>query len=383
MKIFFVCVGNPFTEEMLYKENYFIREAVNEGHQVLVAASTQKYIDGKCTDISPGEKCIGGYRLIRMPRKRIINDFITGKIRKTDDLYPAIVAFKPDLIFYACAQIYNIQDAKNIKERLPAVKIVLDFSTKYLNSARNWLSLNILHKLIYRRWLQKALPYVDRIFYISAESREFIKEVYGLPDEKLEYNNLPGKLIPPGQKLEFREQFISGHGLSEDNIIFVHSGKMGKLKRTVELLECFKRVQNPRFRLFIAGSFESDIEDEAKELIRDDGRTAYLGFVDGDELTRILCAADLYLQPGTISQTSQTAICCGCPILFIRCPTNEELFIGNGFLLNSADEMDGIFEQLSDDPSVLKQMSELSYKVASEGLDCRSLFQKVLKSCAL
>lgn len=383
MRILYVCLGNPYTESMLYKENYFIKESVNRGYEVLVIASMVKYIDGKYAIVEAGEEQIYGYRLIRLPYKRIINGFITNKIRMVQDSDRIIVDFAPDLIFYTCAQIYNIQDVKRIKEQLPDVKIVLDFSTKYLNSAQNWLSLNILHKIIYKSWLKKALPYINRVFYISAESKDFVKEVYNLPDEILEYNNLPGELISAAQRIEFKKNFIQKHNLSEDNIIFVHSGKMGKLKRTIELLKSFKKVSNSQFRLFIAGSFESEIEQEARQLIEDDGRIVYLGFVDGDELTRILCAADLYLQPGTISQTSQTAICCGCPIMFMRCPTNQEIFNGNGFLLDNLNEMEGVFKRISYDPSILKHMSELSYKLASEDLDYRKLFEKVLKSCGL
>lgn len=62
------------------------------------------------------------------------------------------------------------------------------------------------------------------------------------------------------------------------------------------------------FKILIAGSLEDEIKQEVLELVNSDKQVNYLGFVTGEYLTNLLCACDMYLQQGTISQTSQVAI---------------------------------------------------------------------------
>ncbi len=91
----------------------------------------------------------------------------------------------------------------------------------------------------------------------------------------------------------------------------------------------------------------------------------------------------MYLQPGTISQTSQTAICCGCPIMFMDCPTNRALFAENGFLLQNLDEIKDVFERVSQEPEILKSMSEKSYELAFEELEYAKLLMKAMLSAGV
>lgn len=72
MRIVFVCTGNSFTPTMLYKENYFIRAAVNKGYDVLVIASEYMYIDGVRKRIGAYEGEIDGYKLVRIPYKKYL-----------------------------------------------------------------------------------------------------------------------------------------------------------------------------------------------------------------------------------------------------------------------------------------------------------------------
>ena len=189
----------------------------------------------------------------------------------------------------------------------------------------------------------------------------------------------PAEIISEEERKNNRKDIRKKYGIGSDDILFVHSGKMGKLKRTIELLQHFSRNSNSGFRLIIAGSIEEEIKKEVCELIDNDPRVKYIGFISGDELTKLLCACDLYLQPGTISQTSQTAICCGSPIMFMRCPTNEELYNGNGFILDNLEQMDMVFESIDNNSAQLNGMKEKSIQLAQERLEYMKLFNDTLK----
>lgn len=379
MRVVFVCTGNTFTSSVLYKENYFIKAAVNFGYEVLVIASEYQYVEGKREKTQLKEGRINGYHLVRIPYKKYFhNEYISDKIRNAVGLTDTIIRFRPQFVFYNCSQIYNVLEIQRLRKSLPECRIVLDFSTKFINSARNFLSLYVLHKGLYRYWLKKAVPFVDRIFYVSDETKDFIQEVYHLPRGLLEENGVPGEVIPLDRKVFLRDKIRKKYKYPEDTILFVHSGKIGVLKRTVELLHYFKENTDLRLRLLIAGSLEDKVKEQVLTLIEQDKRVQYVGFVTGDILSELLCAADLYLQPGTISQTSQTAICCGTPIMFMKCPTNEAIFDGNGFILEGLDEIPWVFDKICKNPNILRQMVDISYKIAYKKLDYENLLKRAM-----
>ena len=380
MKVVFVCTGNAFTPSMLYKENYFIKASVQQGYETLVLATEYTYHDGKKEKTQEVDSSIDGYILKRLPYQSVMgNEYITEKIRNAKSLSDQIISFAPSFIFYNCPQIYNIVELKRIKEALPKVKIVLDFSTKYINSARNPLSRYILHRLLYRSWLRKAQPYVDCITYVSPETLDFILREYRMDPKLMKEVGLPAEVIPKETREKNRKEIREEYHLSDNQLLFVHSGKIGRLKRTIELLRCFAKHDDSSYKLIIAGSLEDEVKEEIEKLIHQDNRITYIGFVTGAYLTKLLCACDLYLQPGTISQTSQTAICCGSPIMFMRCPTNEELFNGNGFLIDRIEEMDTVFTEIDSNPKQLEEMKNLSMKIANETLEYNKLFQDTLR----
>ena len=309
---------------------------------------------------------------------------LTSRVRRIDGLENEIVRLKPDLIFFNCGQVYNIKNLKLIKQALPDVKIVIDFSTKYLNSARNWFSKNILHRLIYRSWLQEALPYVDKIFYISQESKVFAQEMYKIPDEIMEHNNLPGETIPVETKMAYKHEVFAKMGMTKDTIMFMYSGKIYPEKKVDHLVRAFVRTKEPNFRLIIIGVYNDDASRLTIEpLIASDKRIKFMNFVSGSELTKYVCAADLYIQPGSISQTCQTAVCCGTPLCFNDIPTHREIYNGNGFFVDSEEDIYNVFETIGKNPAILKEMSGKAYLMANEELDYHVIYRKILQAVGM
>lgn len=384
MRVLIWTTGNAFTPSMLYKENYIIKAALEHGDKVMVFASKYSYVDGKEKHVNDEEIDLP-YGLKRFEYKPIINEFVTKKVRCIPGLIKHSINYRPDLIFVNCAQVYNVKFIRSIKKALPETKIVLDFSTKYLNSASNWISKNILHRYFYRIWIQKALPYVDKVFYISAESREFAHEMYSIPYEIMEHNNLPGETIPWELKQQYREEIRDVLGFKGNEIFVLYSGKIYPDKKIADLVRAFSSIRNERLRLLIIGVFQCDEQyrNEVEQLIKADSRVIFKGFVSGSELTKFVCACDLYVQPGSISQTCQTAVCCGTPLCFNDIPTHREIYNGNGFFADNEDQLADVFEKVLSDDSLLSDMSNLSYEMANSELDYKIIYNKILNAVGL
>lgn len=383
MKLLIWTTGNAFTPSMLYKENYLIKAAVDNGDEIVVFANEYTCIKGKTVKVS-GVENVRGYRLRRFPYQTFGNNTLTTRIRKIKGLEDEIIKEKPDFIFINCSQIYNIQNLRKIKSAIPNVRMVLDFSTKYLNSARNWTSKNILHRIIYRHWIQKALPYVEKVFYISEESKDFARDMYGIPESLMEHNNLPGETIRPVIKKQNKEEIFERLGLKPWNTLIMYSGKIYGDKKVDRLVRAFSRNNNPDLRLLIIGEYTDEAQrDIIEPIIAEDSRIIFINFVSGEELTKYVCAADLYVQPGSISQTCQTAVCCGTPLAFTDIPTHREIYNSNGFFIDSEDDILQVLNRISEDRSLLDDMSALSYKMAAEELDYNIIYSKILKAARL
>lgn len=382
MRVIFLCTGNQYNPDMEYKENYFIKAAVECGDEAIVIASQYMYVNGINSKVPIQDEFINGYRLIRVKYHKILNEYITEKIRKVDGLAELIIGLKPEVIFVNCPQVYNINDMEKIKKECPGVHIVVDFSTKYINSARNALSKYVLHKGIYRRWLKRSEEAFDKIQYVSAETKEFIIDMYGLNQKHMEYNSLPTEIISEEERKARKKKIYDKYGFTGEQIIFANSGKIGRLKKTIELVKAFSRIEQKNFRLIIAGSIEEEIKTELMYLIDSDDRVIYTGFLKGEELVDILCATDMYMQPGTISQTSQTALGCSCAVTLMECPTNVAQIDGNGYLLQEDKDVEQqllqVFEMIREDRTLLTTMKQKSYELAVRELDYKVLYKRTV-----
>jgi glycosyltransferase involved in cell wall biosynthesis len=234
-----------------------------------------------------------------------------------------------------------------------------------------------------RLFLSFTIKDVEKILCVSFEAMEFLEEHLKVSRDVMELYPLGGDLVEPDQKHAHRTRIRSSLGFSPDEIVFVHSGKLDRAKRTRELLEAFSRVPDAKFRLIILGSVPSEERGEMQKRFAADSRIVYLGWKIGAELVEHLCAADCYVQPGTQSATLQIALCCGLPIVVRPYPSHSIYLVDNGFFVETIDDIVDIFSIVSENPSILDEMSKNSYKLARRILDYRVLASRLTEPFGL
>ena len=381
MRILHICAGNPFTPTMYYKENYFLDANLADGHEAIVLADTTLWQGNQVIETAPCDEYLpNGVRVIRAAFQSFGHPVLTAKMRKIPNFVQLVVGIAPDVILFHNIYQYGICELNAIRAKLPNCKIYGDVSTSFDNSARTFLSRYVLHGLLYRSWIQKSLPYWDKIFYVSELSHDFLRDIYGIPDELLELNALPGVIMPLEEKQRRADAFRIRYQIPPDTIVFFHSGKMDKAKRTVELLRLLQSLDDQiSYRLFIAGKFYDDIRQEAEALVSEMESVTFLGFLSQDEMQTALAACDLYLQPGSASQTAQAAICCGTPVVVCGEKVYQHFVDGNGFLIRDTEELREILPHVCAHPELLNQMSQRAYEIASQYLDYRKLAARLYR----
>lgn len=375
MRILHCCLSCFYIDNYNYQENVLPRQNKVDGHEVLILASTETFIDNnKLGYVNPSEYVNeDGIRVIRIPYRSYLPHSIMKKIRAYKDTLRHVSEFRPDVMLFHGTGAYEIINVARYKESHPEVKLFVDSHEDFNNSARGFLSKQILHRMLYKRFVHRALPYIDKVLCTSAECRDFVGGFYGIPAQKLEMYPVGGTVIEGHEYSARRQRIRDGLQLDETHILLVHSGKMGREKRTLELLRAFKEVASDKLRLILLGSIPRDMEAEILPFVEGDFRVSFLGWKSVEDLQAYLCAADMYLQPGSQSATMQNAICCGCPVMLYPHKSHEPYLKGNGFYVETVKDMISVLRAIDSNPEMLEGMRKASYVVAHDLLDYRKL----------
>lgn len=369
-----------YTEDTLYQTNLLARFNLRDGHEVTIISTVYHWKGADIVKVPPCDMFVeGGVRLSRLEYANPDPAFARQKFRKVRNLYAALKKLEPDIIFCHCLQFWSVLDVVRYKKDHPEVKLYADTHAAAYNSGTNRLSLHVLHRGLYRHLTQRALPYLEKYFYITEASRRFSVQNYGVPESLMEFYPLGGTLPPEEEYQADRAEL----GLAENTPLLVHSSKLDALKRTDALLRAFAAVPELNAGLAVIGSIPEDRKELLTSLMDADGRVAYLGWRSGEELGEYLCACDLYCQSGSESATLQNAMCRGCPVLsYPHEDYTKDLDYGNILWAKTEDEITEAFRRLAENPALLETLREGSRRCARELLDYRKLAARLYGNAA-
>jgi len=379
VRIAHLCLSCFFVDGRSYQENELVKQHVRDGHDVIVIASTETHSsEGKLT-YTEAQEYLGeeGARVVRLRYHPGIPHTLSRKLRVHSGVRQLLEDFRPDVILFHGACGWELLTAARYAREHPSTRLYVDSHEDWNNSARTFISRVILHRLYYRAILRRALPKVRRILCVSTESVEFVRDLYGVPPSMLEFYPLGGHPIADDEYWRRRRGVRRSYDISDDAILFVQSGKQTRRKKLIEGLQAFSRTQDARFRLLIVGSIYEEIREEAERLIEADCRVRYVGWKTADELTDLLCAADVYLQPGTQSVTMQHSLCARCAIILDDVPAHAVYHKNNGWLVKDNQSLVAAMHEAGS--ADLRSMQERSYQIACELLDYSLLAERVLE----
>lgn len=381
MKIAHIGLACFFTEGMTYQDNYLSHYNALDGNEVLYVSNAAKYENGAVVPTGYEDKRLpDGVRLVRLPYVHVLNGFVSDKFRKVKGLYALLEDFAPDVILSHDLSYWSVRDVIRYKKAHPAVKLYADTHADYYTSGTNWLSLHILHRVFYRYLVQMALPYVEKYFYTTVETRRFSIENYGVPESLTEFYPLGGVLPTEEDYQAHRAARRAELGLRPDELLLIHAGKLEPQKKTDALLRAFAAVSELKARLAVIGSIPDENKAALTAQMDADPRVTYLGWKSGDDLQEYLCAADLYCQPGKVSAIMQNAVCCRCPVMIYPHPDYVEGYdYGNILWEKYEADMSRIFRQLAAGEIDLAALRLNSERCARELLDYRALAARLYR----
>ncbi len=383
MKIVHLCLSCFYIDGYAYQENQLIAEHVRAGHDVHVIASTESYDkNARLTYVSSGAyQGTDGAKVIRLPYRLNVFPRLARKIRAYVGLEVLLRELQPEIIMFHGLASWDFLNVAAYVRKNPSVKLFADSHEDWNNSARTMFSKWFLHYGFYRPILRRCLPYIKKVLCISLETIEFVRDFYGVPETQIEFFPLGGFLWDDDAYQATREKTRAAEGWASKHRIFLQSGKIDRAKRLIETLHAFTKIDGSNLRLVITGQVMPDVREEVHALIQADPRVQFFGWVDPERLRALLCAADIYVQPGSQSATMQMALCCRRPVVLADVPSHRAFIEGNGLLVQTSEQLGVALKTLAElaDES-LAEMSQRSASLAARHLDYRQQALRVLES---
>lgn len=232
--------------------------------------------------------------------------------------------------------------------------------------------------MIYKPIISKYVNNFEKIFYLTKETKIFLDKIYKINQDLLEYYPLGGIIEEDNTRAEHRKLIRKNLYLDDEDIMLLHSGKMDKGKKTINIIKALQKIDNPRLKLFIVGVFEEEYGKTMQPLIQNDSRVVFVGWKTGEELLEYMCAADLYLQPGSQSAAAQNAACSNCGLAVAPHISYKDLFGDTIFYAESSEQIKNLLESISENKHLLESKRRESFLLAKEKLDYKMLSRRYL-----
>ena len=300
MKILHLMLGCFYIDNYSYQENYLPKYHKLQGHDVEIVASLVSFDEnGNPTLLTGADKYVNEYGI---PVTRL--DYKKGRISKRFRYYVGLKdeleRISPDLIFIHGVQFMDIRIVAKYCKAHKNVKVYADNHSDFSNSAKNWVSKHILHRIVWRSCARKINPYVTKFYGVLPARVEFLKNEYKLPADKIELlimgadDESVEKAAEVGVRKEIREKL----GLADDDFVIMTGGKIDAFKtQTLLLMEAVAKIQDPKVRLVVFGSVTPELKDKVNALA-DGEKIKYIGWVQAKDSYAYYASSDLVVFPG-------------------------------------------------------------------------------------
>lgn len=371
-KIVHLCLSNFYIDNYSYQENILPKYHVKLGFDVTVIASLVSFnSEGKgCLLPNSGEYMSNdGYKVVRMNYRKWPSLRFCKRFRLYTSTYTLLKREKPDILFIHGTSFGDITQVCKYLRKHPAIKVYADSHADWINSGRNWLSLQVLHKIIWKHYTQMLLPYLQRIYGVLPIRCQFLIDIYGVPRDMIELLPLgvDDDAIPQNRQ-QVRSKIRKEFGVLDDDIVIITGGKINNLKRIHYLMKAVNELNSVRVRLFIFGTIADDFRKEFEENLSD--KITFVGWSSPMQIINYMLASDIACFPGTHSILWEQAVGLSLPCIFRDWKGIHHVNVNGNCIFLKEDSVNAIIEAIERmlEPSFYSKIRELASVAAGNFL---------------
>ena len=336
------------------------------GYDVEIIASTVSFDEhGNGCNVEPRSYFNEyGIKVTRLPYKKTIPAKVGRTLRIYDGFYSALDNSSPDIIFVHGCQFLDIKSlVKYLKFHKTTVYV--DNHADFSNSATNWLSKNILHRIIWKNCAWCIEPYTSKFYGVLPARVDFLKNIYKLPSNKCELlvMGADDELVEEAHKSGARDRIRSQYGITRDDILIVTGGKIDRWKtQTLLLMKAVHNINRQNLKLIVFGSVSEELKEQINNL-SDGYKVQYIGWINSIDTYDYFEAADLVVFPGRHSVMWEQVTGQGKPMIVKDWPGTHHIDLGENVIYLTKDSVDEIQEKIEivlNNPDKLSEMSQIA-----------------------
>lgn len=377
MIICHLCLSGTYNEGWNYQENILPKYHAKMGLDVYQIVTPYMW-KGAAAVRSKPERYINenGVHVIRMHSR---NDWLfRGRFDRYPGLKKELESIHPDILFVHDCQFVDVKTVVAYIKKHKKMRVYADNHADFSNSATNWLSKNILHKIIWKHYAQMLYPYVRRFYGVLPARVDFLVNVYGLPKEKcgLLVMGADDELVEKNGREESRKRLNKELGLEPDDFVVMTGGKIDQWKKqTLLLMQAVQKIRDRKVKLVVFGSVAEGLKQKVSSLA-DNKRVYYIGWIDAKESYRYFAAADLAVFPGRHSVFWEQAAGQGIPMVCKEWEGTHHVDAGGNVKFVNSDSVRELKDAVTDiasHPEIYRAMKQAAVEKGMKAFSYRDI----------
>ena len=343
-KIVHLCLSNFYIDNYSYQENMLPKYHVRLGFDVTVIASLVSFnVEGKsCLLPSACEyRSEDGYKVIRMDYRKKPSRKFCKRFRFYTSTYKLLEQEKPDILFIHGTSFGDAVQVRKYLKKYPSTKAYADSHADWINSARNFLSLQFLHKVIWKHYTQMLLPHLQKVYGVLPIRCDFLHKVYGVPSNMIELlpMGVDDDAIPVNRML-VRQTIRKQIQVLDTDILIVTRRKIDSLKNIHLLMDAVNKMSETRLKLLIFGTVLPAFKFEFESRLSD--KICFVGWCNPSQIMDYMIASDIACFPGTHSILWEQAVGLSLPCIVKKWEGIDHVDVNGNCVFLPEDGVDAI-----------------------------------------
>lgn len=370
----------PVTDNFTYQDNLLPKYHKKIGYDVSIITSRYIY-DTKGKITMDKRASYTNENNIKVIRLGIRNDkALSSKFKRFVNFYETLERENPDIIFVHGCQFMDLKEIVRYIRVNPDKKMYIDNHADFSNSASNFLSKNILHKIIWRYLARLAEPYTEKFYGVLPARVDFLEEVYKLPEKKIELlvMGVDDERVKKTKQAQKESKIRQKYGINRDNFLIVTGGKIDCNKsQTLLLMEAINSINNPEIRLLVFGSIAPEYKDKFTGLLSDNVK--YAGWIEPQDTYMYFNEADLVCFPGLHSVFWEQVVGLGKPCVFKYIEGFTHIDLGGNckFIYeDSVEEIISVINKIANNQRLYEHMKKVAINKGMQTFSYRAIAEK-------
>lgn len=350
MKIVHIMLCGPVTDGWSYQDNLLTKYHRKIGHDVTMIAS--QWVWGEKGSLVKFEKTEyqneNDVKVIRLSIRG--KDNFLRKFKRYNGLQTVLEQEAADILFIHGIAFCDATVVAHYLQTHPVEKVYVDNHSDFSNSGTNWISKNILHKLIWKHYAQILKPYTTKFYGVLPARVEWLTNMYKLPKDKCELlvMGADDDKVKEAKNPEVRKSIREKYGISDNDFVIMTGGKIDSWKtQTLLLMEAVAGINNPKVKLIVFGSVTPDLKEQmAAHCV--ENKVLYIGWVQASESYRYFAAADLVVFPGRHSVFWEQVAGMGIPMICKYWEGTTHVDLGGNVVFLQKDSVEEIKYRIED-----------------------------------